>query len=73
MAGLAFSGIVAGNDKEEGIQAIEQFGPYELTGESAIMTALDALLRSFVNSPRLPAPRHVRRDCAAPLAACRCA
>ncbi|UNB81860.1 DUF3412 domain-containing protein [Klebsiella pneumoniae] len=29
----AFSGIVAGNVKEVGIQAIEQYGPYKLHGD----------------------------------------
>ncbi len=31
----AFSGIVTGNVKEYGIQAIEQRGPYELAGDAA--------------------------------------
>jgi len=49
----AFSGIVAGNIKEYGIEAIERYGPYELTGEPAIMEPLDALLRSFVAQRRM--------------------
>jgi hypothetical protein len=36
----AFSGIVAGNVKEEGIRAIEAHGPYELTGEPASRSRL---------------------------------
>ena len=49
----AFSGIVAGNIKEYGINAIEQHGPFELVGEAAIMDPLDALLRSFVAQGRM--------------------
>ena len=48
-----FSGIVAGNIKEYGINAIERYGPYELTGEPAIMEPLDLLLRSFVAQRRM--------------------
>jgi pyrimidine/purine-5'-nucleotide nucleosidase len=49
----AFSGIVAGNIKEYGVNAIERFGPFELSGEAAIMAPLDALLRSFVAQKRM--------------------
>jgi predicted Rossmann-fold nucleotide-binding protein len=48
-----FSGIVAGNIKEYGINAIERHGPFELTGEPAIMQPLDRLLRSFVAQRRM--------------------
>ena len=48
-----FSGIVAGNIKEYGINAIERYGPFELTGEPAIMAPLDRLLRSFVAQHRM--------------------
>ena len=49
----AFSGIVAGNIKEYGINAIERFGPFELAGEPSIMEPLDQLLRSFVAQRRM--------------------
>jgi predicted Rossmann-fold nucleotide-binding protein len=49
----AFSGIVAGNIKEYGINAIERFGPFELAGEASIMEPLDQLLRSFVAQGRM--------------------
>jgi hypothetical protein len=49
----AFSGIVAGNVKEQGIRAIEKFGPYELTGDKHIMNLLDDLLASFVVQRRM--------------------
>jgi pyrimidine/purine-5'-nucleotide nucleosidase len=49
----AFSGIVAGNIKEYGVNAIERFGPFELTGEPSFMEPLDQLLRSFVGQGRM--------------------
>ncbi|WP_210396190.1 nucleotide 5'-monophosphate nucleosidase PpnN [Motiliproteus sediminis] len=47
------SGIVAGNVKESGIQAIEAHGPFELSGDAALMRALDRLLCSFVEQRRM--------------------
>ena len=52
----AFSGVVAGNVKEEGIRAIEEHGKYEIHGESAIMEPMDALLASFVEQSRMKLP-----------------
>ncbi|WP_159016285.1 nucleotide 5'-monophosphate nucleosidase PpnN [Cognatiluteimonas profundi] len=49
----AFSGIVAGNVKEEGIQRVEQYGPYQIHGDPDMMQALDALLRAFVAQRRM--------------------
>lgn len=49
----AFSGIVAGNVKEESMQRIEQFGPFEIHGEPEMMLALDGLLRAFVEQRRM--------------------
>ncbi len=49
----AFSGIVAGNIKDYGINAIERRGPFELAGERSIMDPLDELLRSFVAQGRM--------------------
>lgn len=49
----AFSGIVAGNVKEDGMRAIEQHGPFRIDGEPAIMRALDALLQAFVAQGRM--------------------
>jgi pyrimidine/purine-5'-nucleotide nucleosidase len=49
----AFSGIVAGNIKDYGVNAIERYGPFELKGERAIMEPMDALLRSFVAQGRM--------------------
>jgi hypothetical protein len=49
----AFSGIVAGNVKVEGIREIEQHGLFEIQGDPQIMQRLDALLASFVNQTRM--------------------
>lgn len=52
----AFSGIVAGNVKDEGIRAIEQYGNFEISGEPGIMESLDFLLGSFVAQQRMKLP-----------------
>jgi predicted Rossmann-fold nucleotide-binding protein len=52
----AFSGIVTGNVKEAGIKAIEAQGPYELSGDPAIMGPLDELLAAFVAQQRMRLP-----------------
>src|SRR5262249_20014908 len=57
----AFSGIVTGNVKEYGIQAIEALGPYELSGDPAIMGVLDELLAAFVEQRRMRLPGSVYR------------
>ncbi len=49
----AFSGIVAGNVKEDGMRRIEEFGPFEIHGAPDMMQALDALLRAFVEQRRM--------------------
>ncbi len=49
----AFSGIVAGNIKAEGIAAIEELGPFQLQGEQFIMDALDTLLTQFAEQKRM--------------------
>lgn len=52
----AFSGIVAGNVKEDGIRAIEQHGPFRLHAEPDMMARLDDLLTSFVAQGRMKLP-----------------
>jgi pyrimidine/purine-5'-nucleotide nucleosidase len=49
----AFSGIVAGNVKEQGVHAIEAHGPFELHGDREIMTLMDELLAAFVAQRRM--------------------
>ncbi|KAA8996088.1 LOG family protein [Affinibrenneria salicis] len=52
----AFSGIVAGNVKEVGIRAIEQYGPYKLHGDAQMMKSMDILLQGFVAQQRMKLP-----------------
>ncbi len=52
----AFSGIVAGNVKEQGIRLIEQHGPYEINGDPDILEPLDNLLEAFVKQHRMKLP-----------------
>ena len=52
----AFSGIVAGNVKDDGIRAIEQYGHFEIHGDVDIMKLMDALLASFVIQHRMKLP-----------------
>lgn len=59
----AFSGIVAGNVKDEGIRAIEEYGHFELRGEPAIMTAMDELLASFVARHRMKLEGKIYTPC----------
>lgn len=49
----AFSGIVSGNVKDEGIRLIEKHGPFELTGDPDIVDSLGALLQAFVTQGRM--------------------
>jgi len=49
----AFSGIVAGNVKADGIACIKEHGPYQLKGDTALIEAMDKLLRSFVEQGRM--------------------
>ena len=49
----AFSGIVAGNVKETGLQRIQENGPYQLCGDKQLLDQLDALLEAFVAQNRM--------------------
>src|SRR3954468_7469911 len=59
----AFSGIVTGNVKEYGIQAIEKLGPYELHGDPSLMKLLDELLAAFVAQLRMKLPGTTYKPC----------
>lgn len=52
----AFSGIVAGNVKENGLKAIAQHGPFKLHGNPEIMNLMDKLLKAFVEQGRMKLP-----------------
>jgi predicted Rossmann-fold nucleotide-binding protein len=59
----AFSGVVAGNVKEEGIRAIEKYGQFEIDGEAEIMGPMDSLLTSFVEQSRMKLPGKAYTPC----------
>ena len=52
----AFSGVVAGNVKEEGVRSIKEHGLFELRGDREIMEPMDALLAAFVEQQRMKLP-----------------
>ena len=52
----AFSCIVAGNVKENGIRAVEAHGNFKLSGDADLMSAMDSLLTSFVSEGRMKLP-----------------
>jgi predicted Rossmann-fold nucleotide-binding protein len=59
----AFSGIVAGNVKDQGIRAIEKHGVFEIHGDTSIMEPVDALLASFVKQHRMKLPGKKYNPC----------
>lgn len=59
----AFSGIVAGNVKNDGIRAIERYGNFEITGDRELMYMLDQLLTAFVVQHRMKLPGKKYRPC----------
>ncbi|MBC3884855.1 LOG family protein [Undibacterium sp. FT31W] len=59
----AFSGVVAGNVKNQGIRAIEQYGNFEISGDAEMMESMDALLSSFVAQNRMKLPGKAYAPC----------
>ncbi|GKX52642.1 nucleotide 5'-monophosphate nucleosidase PpnN [Budvicia aquatica] len=59
----AFSGIVAGNVKDVGIQAIEQYGRFKIHGDPAMMKHMDSLLQGFVAQHRMKLPGTAYTPC----------
>ncbi len=59
----AMSGIVAGNVKQQGINAIRQHGPFCLNGEASLMQDMDELLSGFVNQGRMKLPGKAYTPC----------
>ena len=59
----AFSGVVAGNVKDQGIRAIEEHGSFEIHGDPDIMTPMDQLLASFVAQHRMKLPGKTYTPC----------
>ncbi|EAT11604.1 LOG family protein [Bermanella marisrubri] len=52
----AFSGIVAGNVKEEGILEVRAKGPFKLHGDASIIEPMGKLLESMVKQQRMKLP-----------------
>lgn len=59
----AFSGIVAGNVKAEGVKLIREKGPFILHGDAKIMDLMDTLLESFVKQQRMKLPGSDYQPC----------
>ena len=59
----AFSGIVAGNIKEQGVKEVKTHGPFELNGEPALMKKMDKLLLAFVKQGRMKLPGTAYEPC----------
>lgn len=59
----AFSGVVAGNVKNEGILSIEKNGVFEIAGDADLMHSMDALLTSFVAQNRMKLPGKAYTPC----------
>lgn len=49
----AFSGIVAGNVKQSGVERIAKYGPYKISGDAEIMEKMNKLLTSMVEHGRM--------------------
>ncbi|MGB1109715.1 MAG: nucleotide 5'-monophosphate nucleosidase PpnN [Gammaproteobacteria bacterium] len=49
----AFSGIVAGNVKEQGIHAVARHGPFRINGDPEILASMDKLLSQFSADGRM--------------------
>ena len=59
----AFSGIVAGNVKDEGMEAIAKHGKYRIHGDPDLLARLDQLLASFVKQQRMKLPGSCYEPC----------
>ncbi len=52
----AFSGIVSGNVKPDGVAAIRREGPFQIMGDQELMNSLDQLLEAFTEQGRMKLP-----------------
>ncbi|MEX0604551.1 MAG: nucleotide 5'-monophosphate nucleosidase PpnN [Marinobacter sp.] len=52
----AFSGIVAGNVKAQGIRQVQEKGPFEISGDPTLLKPLEAMLEAFVKQNRMKLP-----------------
>ncbi|NTS77672.1 LOG family protein [Catenovulum sp. SM1970] len=59
----AFSAIVAGNVKDEGIQQIQKHGLFKIHGDKALMKLMDQMLSDFVKQGRMKLPGTEYQPC----------
>jgi len=59
----AFSGIVSGNVKDEGIRRVETHGPFDIKGDLSLLRPMENLLESFVRDNRMKLPGSVYHPC----------
>ncbi|KZX78084.1 LOG family protein [Oleiphilus sp. HI0009] len=59
----AFSGIVAGNVKAQGLAEIKKHGPFQIAGDPEIMLSMDKMLRAFVDQGRMKLPGSTYKPC----------
>ena len=59
----AFSGVVTGNVKAQGIRAIEAYGPFDLHGDPELMARIDDMLAYYVSQQRMKLPGSEYRPC----------
>ena len=59
----AFSSIVAGNVKAQGVAYIKAHGPFKIHGDKRLLEKLDALLKAFVAQQRMKLPGSVYVPC----------
>jgi hypothetical protein len=59
----AFSAIVTGNVKDQGIRMIRRHGPLEIRGDGALMGLLDTLLEGFVQQGRMRIAQDTYEPC----------
>ncbi|TBR44884.1 LOG family protein [Marinomonas agarivorans] len=59
----AFSSIVAGNVKAQGVAYIKEHGPFKIHGDKALLAKLDKLLTAFVEQQRMKLPGSVYTPC----------
>jgi hypothetical protein len=59
----AFSAIVTGNVKADGIRMIRKQGPFELRSDASLINALDTLLQKFVKQGRMKLARDEYEPC----------
>ncbi|MCC5793965.1 MAG: LOG family protein [Chromatiales bacterium] len=58
-----FSGIVSGNIRVEGQQAIEARGPFQIRGEAELMGEIDHVLQAFVREQRMSLSGRAYQPC----------